>query len=80
MLSLTAIAPSASAVDLCDKYGLCLPDVGPEDLISECGVDALAARVDHCQPQVETCEFTYMGGSPGGPWNNLRRECYAVLA
>lgn len=73
-----AFAPSAAAVDVCDAYGLCLPDV--DDLVTECGVDALAVRVDHCEPQIETCEFTYMGGSPGGPLGNLRRECHAYLA
>lgn len=69
------LAPAASAVDTCDKYGICVPD----DVVSECRVDGVSVIVDHCEPQVYQCDVYWSGGSPtilGG----FHRSCYAVLA
>jgi hypothetical protein len=77
-LSLAALAPTAAAVDLCWKYGICPPEA--EDFVYECGADGIFVIVDYCEPQVWQCNITYMGGSPGGPLGNLRRQCYAMLA
>lgn len=77
-LAFSALAPTASAVDLCWKYGICTPD--PTDFVSECAVDGIAVRVDHCEPQLWTCDLTYMGGGGQWPWQNFQRECVAYLA
>ena len=70
-LVVSSFAPTASAVDLCDAYGLCLPDPTPGNCLN-----GLVVRA--CGDVVYVCTFDYMGGGGTFPWDNLRFECYAV--
>lgn len=73
-----ALAPTASAVDLCDKYGLCLPPTS--GILNGCHYNAIYVRGDlptqGCAPEATlySCDVTYMGGSPDF-WGNFRFMC-----
>lgn len=72
--------PAASAVDLCDKYAICLPPVP----VDGCHFGAIYVRGDlptqGCAPTatVYSCEVDYFGGSPS-LLGNFRFQCQPVL-
>ena len=82
-LAMLPALPVATAIEPCDKYGLCLPP--PPTLVDGCHVRARVLTADlpteGCAPAATlyVCYPEYYGGSPGGFFGNLRLDCHEVL-